>query len=76
MDREETSHLYAHCTGLSQIRMKICGTIAYAEQFLWSPNLLLAMIKEIDKICPEEGTIGIQTQNSNIMATNIMNQSN
>jgi hypothetical protein len=36
--------------------MKICGTITLPENFPWAPNILLALTKEIDKVCPEEGT--------------------
>jgi hypothetical protein len=64
-EREETNHLYAYCIGLSQIRMKICGKITLNEHFEWSPNTLLTMAKEIDKICPEEGPIEIHGQGNN-----------
>jgi ribonuclease HI len=56
-EKEETSHLFAHCHGLAQQRMKICGTVTLPENFKWTPHMLLAMTKEIDKICPEEGTL-------------------
>jgi ribonuclease HI len=55
--KEETSHLFAHCPGLAQIRMRICGQPILGEEFAWTPSMLLAMIKEIDKICPEEGMV-------------------
>jgi hypothetical protein len=35
--------------------MKILGTAYLHEDFEWKPQQLLAMIKEIDKICPEGG---------------------
>jgi hypothetical protein len=60
-EREETSHLFAHCHGLAQIRMKICGLITLPEKFNWSPTTLLAMINETEKICPEEGLPNSQT---------------
>jgi ribonuclease HI len=53
-EKEETSHLFAFCPGIAPIRMRIIGT-PILEHFKWSPSQLLAMIKEIDKICPEEG---------------------
>jgi hypothetical protein len=37
--------------------MKILGTPILPENFNWSPNNLLHMINEIDKICPEEGIL-------------------
>jgi hypothetical protein len=55
MKKEETSHLYAHCTGLTQIRMLTIGKLTLEENFEWTPYQLLAMIEKIDKICPEEG---------------------
>jgi ribonuclease HI len=54
--REETSHLYAHCPSLTPIRMKLWGVPSLPDGFQWSPSQLLEMITEIDKICPEEGT--------------------
>jgi hypothetical protein len=54
-DREETSHLFAFCEALSPIRMRILGESTLAQNFKWSPNTLLEMITEIDKLCPEEG---------------------
>jgi hypothetical protein len=36
--------------------MKILGVTTLNENFEWKPQQLLAMIKEIEKICPEEGT--------------------
>jgi hypothetical protein len=56
-NKEETSHLFAHCSGLTQIRMRICGQPILDENFKWTPATLIAMIKEIDKICPEEGMV-------------------
>jgi hypothetical protein len=55
-EREETSHLYAYCAGLSQLRMKNFGTDVFQEKFTWTPTTLLTMIRDIDKVCPEEGT--------------------
>jgi hypothetical protein len=43
------------CEALSPIRMKILGEPILAQKFRWSPNTLLEMITEIDKLCPEEG---------------------
>jgi hypothetical protein len=37
--------------------MKITGRPILEDQFKWQPALLLTMIKEIEKICPEEGMI-------------------
>jgi hypothetical protein len=62
-NKEETSHLFAHCPGLAHIRMKICGQQTLSETFEWTPTMLLAMIKEIDKICPEEGMVYDSTNN-------------
>jgi ribonuclease HI len=59
--RVETNHLFAHCTGLMPQRMKVCGQPTLPENFSWSPSMLLAMIKEIEKVCPEEGQIDTQT---------------
>jgi hypothetical protein len=56
-NKEETSHLFAYCPGLAQIRMRICGQQRLSDDFKWTPTMLLAMIKEIDKVCPEEGMI-------------------
>jgi hypothetical protein len=39
--------------------MKICGLTTLPEQFTWTPAILLLMIKEIEKICPEEGQLNI-----------------
>jgi ribonuclease HI len=75
-EREETSHLFAYCNGISHIRMRICGTIAFTEQFQWTPNLLMTMSKEIDKICPEEGPIDLQNHNNNPTAIDSMNNDN
>jgi hypothetical protein len=55
-EKEETSHLFAQCPGLTPIRMKICGMATFPANHNWSPHLLLSMINEIDKICPEELT--------------------
>jgi hypothetical protein len=68
--KEENSHLYLPTvhTGLAQLRMKIYGTPVLNENFKWTPTQLLAMIKEIDKFCPEEGMVtdtnNTQTQNA------------
>jgi hypothetical protein len=37
--------------------MRICGQQRLSDDFKWTPTMLLAMIKEIDKVCPEEGMI-------------------
>jgi hypothetical protein len=54
-EREETSHLFAYCKGLAPIRMKVCGLVTFSGKIQWTPTMLLTMIKEIEKICPEEG---------------------
>jgi ribonuclease HI len=59
--REETSHLYAYCTGLAPTRMRLWGKDVLTEGFTWTPNQLLAMINEVDKICPEENSFEPQT---------------
>jgi hypothetical protein len=41
--------------------MRVCGTISLQDIIKWSPSQLLAMIKEIDKILPEEGMIETST---------------
>jgi hypothetical protein len=56
---EETNHLFAYCEGLTQIRMRICGQTILPDPFKWTPNTLLTMIREIEKICPEEGQLNI-----------------
>jgi ribonuclease HI len=61
-DKEETSHLFAYCPNLSPVRMKIIGSPLLEEHFKWSPGQLLAMITEIDKICPEEGMLEAHRQ--------------
>jgi hypothetical protein len=70
--KEETSHLFAFCEGLSQIRMRTLCHLTLPDQFNWTPHQLLSMIVEIDKICPEEGTDNLQTSGANSQAvTNI-----
>jgi hypothetical protein len=54
-EKEETSHLFAHCTGLMQIRMLTLGKPTLEDGFDWTPHQLKTMIEKIDKICPEEG---------------------
>jgi hypothetical protein len=39
--------------------MKVCGLITMPEKFEWTPTILLEMINEVDKICPEEGMLNI-----------------
>jgi ribonuclease HI len=56
-NREESSHLFAYCIALAPIRMRVYGQPQLDKNFKWTPAQLLAMIKEIDKICPEEGMI-------------------
>jgi ribonuclease HI len=53
-EREETFHLFAKCTALAPIRMKICGKPTLNDNPNWAPGLLLQIIQEIEKICPEE----------------------
>jgi ribonuclease HI len=55
-EEEETSHLFAYCTGLAQIRIRKLGIQTLPIPLAWSPYQLTTMIREIDKICPEEGT--------------------
>jgi ribonuclease HI len=55
--KEETSHLFAYCPGLAQVRMRICGLPILDADFSWTPTQLLTMIKEIEKLCPEEGMV-------------------
>jgi ribonuclease HI len=56
-EKEETSHLFAYCPGLAQLRMKICGQTTLSDPLKWTPGQLLKLIYEIDKICPEEGMV-------------------
>jgi hypothetical protein len=42
---------------------KLWGKPNLSEGFSWSPTQLLEMIKEVDKICPEEITLDPQTNN-------------
>jgi hypothetical protein len=60
LGNEETNHLFAYCEGLTQIRMKVCGLTILSEPFTWTPTTLLAMIREIEKICPEEGQLNLR----------------
>jgi ribonuclease HI len=73
--KEETSHLFAQCPGLTPLRMRILGVTTLDENFEWKPQQLLAMIKEIEKICPEEGTLD-NPINDNHSQTPDMNLSN
>jgi hypothetical protein len=41
--------------------MKLWGKNTLPKEFTWTPNQLLEMIREVDKICPEEGTVDLQT---------------
>jgi hypothetical protein len=34
---------------LAPIRMKVCGRLALSDNFEWTPQELLGMIKEIDR---------------------------
>jgi ribonuclease HI len=65
---EETSHLFAYCEGLAQIRMKTLGYTTLSEKFLWTPHQLLSMSKEVDRICPEIGTAELQTLDNSSQA--------
>jgi ribonuclease HI len=68
-EKEEPSHLFAHCTGLMQIRMNTLGKHTLEDRFEWTPYQLLTMINKIDKICPEEGlqtNTGNQTHNNGL----------
>jgi ribonuclease HI len=69
-EKEETSHLFAQCPGLAPIRMKICGMTSFSTNHNWSPHLLLSMINEIDKICPEELTQTDQAETSRNVTNN------
>jgi hypothetical protein len=55
--------------------MRILGVTTLDENFEWKPQQLLAMIKEIEKICPEEGTLD-NPINDNHSQTPDMNLSN
>jgi ribonuclease HI len=61
--REETNHLFAHCLSLAPIRMKLWGKPCLDKDFSWTPAQLLDLIEEVDKICPEENTLDLQTIN-------------
>jgi hypothetical protein len=37
--------------------MRICGRPILDTYFSWTPTQLTAMIKEIEKLCPEEGMV-------------------
>jgi ribonuclease HI len=65
--KEETNHLYAYCTGLTPIRMKIFGISILPEPFSWTPAMLLKMINEIEKVCPEEGHLNIMEIEQDMM---------
>jgi hypothetical protein len=56
--------LFAFCEGLEQIRIRTIGQQTLPENFTWTPHMLLAMVKEIDKICPEIGTLDLPSQNT------------
>jgi hypothetical protein len=66
---EENNHLFAYCEGLTPIRMKVCGLTILPESFKWTPTILLAMIREIEKICPEEGQLNIAEIDNDAMNT-------
>jgi hypothetical protein len=51
--------------------MKTIGTMTLPQQFQWTPHQLLSMIKEIDRICPEEGALDPLTLNANTQALTI-----
>jgi hypothetical protein len=51
---------------LMQLRMKVCGQLMLPETFTWTPTMFLAMIKEIEKICPEEGQFDAQNIDTDI----------
>jgi hypothetical protein len=53
-------HLYAYCPGLAPIRIKLWGKTILPNEFTWTSNQLLIMIKEVDKIRPEEGLLDLQ----------------
>jgi hypothetical protein len=67
-NKEETSHLFAYCPGLAQLRMRICGQPILTTNFKWTPTKLLAMVQAIDKVCPEEG-LACNTANTQIQDT-------
>jgi hypothetical protein len=51
-----------------------CSYIAFQilnHDFKWSPNQLLAMIREIDKYIPEEGTTEPQAQATELTNLNV-----
>jgi hypothetical protein len=45
--------------------MKTIGYISLPEHFTWTTHQLLTMIKEVDKICHEEGMPVSQPNNFN-----------
>jgi ribonuclease HI len=69
--KEETSHLFAFCKGLEQIRIRTTGQQILPDNFTWTPHMLLTMVNEIDKICPEIGTLDLQSQNTGTQAPTI-----
>lgn len=59
-EKEETSHLFAYCTGLEHIRLQTLGSTTLPDHIKWTPHELKLMIEKIDKVFPEEGTQLIQ----------------
>jgi ribonuclease HI len=53
-DREETSHLYAYCYGLNNIRVRTLGVISFGTKIEWTGRQLLAMARKTEELCPEE----------------------
>jgi hypothetical protein len=45
--------------------MKLWGKTTLPNEFTWTPAQLLTMIKEVDKICPEEGIQSSQPTEEN-----------
>jgi ribonuclease HI len=51
---EETSHLFAECPALAQIRFRTLGLHVLPENYNWTPDKLQNMIREISTKYPEE----------------------
>jgi hypothetical protein len=47
--------------------------MAFADKFEWTPSQLLALIKEMDKLCPEEGLPNSQPINVGPQAEDTLN---
>jgi hypothetical protein len=45
------------------------GLTTLPEPFTWTPAILLSVIREIEKICPEEGQLNISEIERDMTAT-------